>query len=406
MKPLFKLYWANIKITVRNKQAIFWTLIFPIIFLVIFGLFDLESLGSSKILLIDEADNAISQGIVEGFEEIDYFDAESTTNANELEQGKQKVEDGELDYVLVLPASIDDLEKAQEDAAAAEAAAQAAAQANGNINRYVGTVAATQTAAAEAAEIEPIDLVVYYNEANLTTNQMVLNTIEQITGHINTEIAQTPQFFALEKEPITDKEVRYIDFLMPGILAMSLMQSAVIGIVAYLMEAREKKILKRILATPVNRKYFVAAQILSQLTVAIAQIAIILATAKILYDVTIYGSLLSAFLIAMLGTFVFLCFGFIIASISKTTQAAEALAQVITMPMLFLSGVFFSTETLPKAVQYIVDYLPLTPMIDALREIITNGATLAETFPGLWVLIGWLVVMFIGAILSFRTARE
>jgi ABC-type polysaccharide/polyol phosphate export permease len=122
--------------------------------------------------------------------------------------------------------------------------------------------------------------------------------------------------------------------------------------------------------------------------------------------VVIYGSYWNLFLWALLGTAVFLMIGFIIASFSKTTSAAESLSQVVSMPMLFLSGVFFPTDSLPDWVQKIVDYLPLTPVITALRAVTLDGKALSETLSEFWIVGAWILATFIIALFSFRTARE
>lgn len=395
MNSFFKLFWATIKMTVRNKQALFWMLAFPIIFLVIFGLFDMDKMATSKVMIIDGANTELSQGIVDGFKEIDFFDTEVSNDPNMIDESKLKVEENELDYVFVLPESIKDLSKDSEVSETAQA------------NMTPLQILQMQELQKKALdEMEPIKLTVYYNEGNLTTNQIVLNTVEQITSKINTEIADSPEYFTLEQESVTNKKVRYIDFLMPGILAMSLMQSAIIGIAVYLTEAREKKILKRILATPVNRKSYIASQVVARLAISMVQAIIIIATARILYDVNIYGSYFDVFVVALLGTLVFLLIGFIISSFSKTVAAAEGLSQVISMPMLFLSGVFFSTDSLPVIVRDVVNYLPLTPMINALRDIITGGETLNATINNVWILLAWLAGLFILALISFRKTRE
>ncbi len=382
-----KLFWANIKMIVRNKQALFWMLVFPIIFLVVFGLFDMDSMGSSRIFIIDQADSTVSHDLIDGFKKVETFKIETTTDIGKLQEERDKLKKTEVDFIIIIPESVKNLNTS----AAPEV--------------IIDPVTMKPTTTMPKAP-DPVELKVYYNEGNVANNQLVLNALDQMTMQINAKASNAPELFKLNKEPLTNKKVRYIDFLMPGILAMSLMQSAIIGIAVSLTEAREKKILKRILATPVDRKSFIIAQVLSRMVVSFVQAAIIVVTAKLLYDVNIYGSLWAVALWSVLGTLVFLNLGFIIAAFSKTTSAAESLSQLISMPMLFLSGVFFSTDSLPKLVQYIVDYLPLTPIISALRSIIIDGETLMATSQQLWIIGAWLIGTFIVAMLTFRVARE
>lgn len=390
MKAFWLLFVATLKMTIRNKQALFWMLAFPMIFLVIFGLFNMDKMAVGRIIVLDRAQTETSEGIVKGFKEGEVFTVVEGIEANDTEGAKQKIIDGEADFAVIIPEKFKEL-----------------AQNNG--------VAQAQSMVAQGANYrspapietpEPINLEVYYNEANVTVNPVVLNAMEQMATSVNMKAAQTPEIIKIDKKSVTNRRVRYIDFLIPGIVAMSLMQSAIIGIAVFLTEAREKKILKRILATPVNRRSYIAAQVMARLIIALLQAVIILGAARLIHGVEIYGSYWNLLLWALLGTAVFLMIGFIIASFSKTTSAAESLSQVVSMPMLFLSGVFFPTDSLPDWVQGIVDYLPLTPVITALRAVTLDGKALSETLSEFWIVGAWILATFVIALFSFRTARE
>ncbi|MGI6123339.1 MAG: ABC transporter permease [Acetivibrionales bacterium] len=390
MKAFWLLFVATLKMTIRNKQALFWMLAFPMIFLVIFGLFNMDKMAVGRIIVLDRAQTETSEGIVKGFKEGEVFTVVEGIEANDTEGAKQKIIDGEADFAVIIPEKFKEL-----------------AQNNG--------VAQAQAMVAQGADYrspapietpEPINLEVYYNEANVTVNPVVLNAMEQMATSVNMKAAQTPEIIKIDKKSVTNRRVRYIDFLIPGIVAMSLMQSAIIGIAVFLTEAREKKILKRILATPVNRRSYITAQVMARLIIALLQAVIILGAARLIHGVEIYGSYWNLLLWALLGTAVFLMIGFIIASFSKTTSAAESLSQVVSMPMLFLSGVFFPTDSLPDWVQGIVDYLPLTPVITALRAVTLDGKALSETLSEFWIVGAWILATFIIALFSFRTARE
>jgi len=390
MKAFWLLFVATLKMTIRNKQALFWMLAFPMIFLVIFGLFNMDKMAVGRIIVLDRAQTETSEGIVKGFKEGEVFTVVEGIEANDTEGAKQKIIDGEADFAVIIPEKFKEL---AQNNGVAQAQAMVAQGANYRSPAPIETP-------------EPINLEVYYNEANVTVNPVVLNAMEQMATSVNMKAAQTPEIIKIDKKSVTNRRVRYIDFLIPGIVAMSLMQSAIIGIAVFLTEAREKKILKRILATPVNRRSYIAAQVMARLIIALLQAVIILGAARLIHGVEIYGSYWNLLLWALLGTAVFLMIGFIIASFSKTTSAAESLSQVVSMPMLFLSGVFFPTDSLPDWVQKIVDYLPLTPVITALRAVTLDGKALSETLSEFWIVGAWILATFIIALFSFRTARE
>jgi ABC-2 type transport system permease protein len=189
---------------------------------------------------------------------------------------------------------------------------------------------------------------------------------------------------------------------MPGILGMAIMTSAVIVISAGITRYREQKLLKRLSATPLKVRNFLMAEVLSYLVLTMLQITLIILFAKIAFDVTVYGSYFNLYVVCIFGAVIFLNLGFAVAGYSKNTKTAEALSQVITMPMMFFSGVFFSTETLPKVVAKIVGFLPLTPMIDALRKISIDAEGWSAIAPKLAFMAGWVVVSFLLAWRSFR----
>lgn len=384
MNTFLKQVLANLKMNLRNKQALFWRLVFPLIFITIFGLFNLDSFASSKMVVIDRADNDISHKIVDAFKKIDFLKIE---NQSDLDSAKAKLKQNEIDFVIVMPESIKNL--------------------NTNFAPTITFDPVTRQPKVEMPKApEPITMDVYYNESNVQANQLVLNVLNQITTQINAVAAGAPKLFELNSQALTNKKIRYIDFLMPGVIAMAIMQSAIMGMAVFLTEFREKKILKRVLATPVNRVSFVAAQVSAWLVVSALQTMVIISAGKLMYHINVYGRYGYIALWVLLGNLVFINIGFIIASFSKTASAAEGLAQVIAMPMMFLSGVFFSTETLPKLVRLAVEKLPLAPLINALRKIVLNGDALAATKTQFIVVGIWLVVTFIVAATRFRFIRD
>ena len=384
MKTFSKQLVVNIKMTYRNKQALFWRLFFPIIFITIFGLFNMDSFVSSKMVVVDKTDSEISHKIIEGFEKVEFIKIEKESN---LDTAKQKLKESEADFVIVMPESIRDIQT--------------------EFKPKITIDPKTKQPVIEVPKApDPITLDVFYNESNVSSNQLVLNVLTQITTQINAVANGTPKLFDIHSEALTNRKIRYIDFLVPGILAMSIMQSAIIGVAVYLTEFREKKILKRVFATPVSRTSFVGAQVVAWILMSLIQSTLIILTGKLMYDINIYGNYWYILVWVLLGNIVFINIGFIIASFSKTVAAAEGLSQVVSMPMMFLSGVFFSTESLHKTIKAIVDYLPLSPIIEALREIMLNARDLTFTTRQLQFIGSWIVITFIIAVLRFRLVRE
>lgn len=384
MNTFLLLLWADIKQQFRNKQAMFWRFVFPIIFIIVFGLFNLDSFATSKMVVVDYAKTDISQKIIDGFSKVDFIKIDKQDN---LDEAKNKLKKSDIDFIIVMPEKIKDIKT--------------------DVKPTVSIDPITRQPKIEMPTApDPITMDVYYNESNVAANQLVLNVLSQITTQINATAGGAPKLFDLHSQALTNKKIRYIDFLMPGVIAMSIMNAAVIGIAVYITEYREKKILKRVLATPLDRKTFIASQVVSKLLISFIEAIIVIAVAKLLYQVNIYGSYWLIAMWVVLESLVFLNLGFIIASFSKTSSAAESLSQIITLPLMFLSGVFFSTETLPKTVRTVVDNLPLSPIIESLRKVILNGDSISATSHQLYIVGAWIVGLFIVAILRFRLIRD
>jgi len=195
---------------------------------------------------------------------------------------------------------------------------------------------------------------------------------------------------------------RYIDFLVPGLLGMNLMGSAIWGVGFAIVDARRKKLIKRLIATPMPRRYYLMSFALSRLALLVVEVAAVLGFGVLAFGVPLRGSLGLLAAICALGLMSFCALGLLIASRARTIEAASGLMNAAMMPMWVLSGVFFSSQRFPDAVQPLIRALPLTAVIDSLRAIMLQGAGLAQVAPEAGVLAAWLVVCFALALKLFR----
>jgi ABC-type multidrug transport system permease subunit len=195
---------------------------------------------------------------------------------------------------------------------------------------------------------------------------------------------------------------RYIDFLIPGLLGMNLMGSAIWGMGFAIIDARRKKLMKRLIATPMPRHYYLLSFLLSRLLLLVIEVAVVLGFGVWVFGVPARGSLLDLVLLCVLGSMAFSALGLLLASRAQTIEAASGLMNVTMMPMWILSGVFFSSQRFPDVVQPLIKALPLTAAIDALRMNMLQGASLAQVAPQMGVLGAWLVLCFTLALKLFR----
>jgi ABC-2 type transport system permease protein len=195
---------------------------------------------------------------------------------------------------------------------------------------------------------------------------------------------------------------RYIDFLIPGLLGMNLMGSAMWSIGFAIVDARRKKLLKRLVASPMPRHFYLLSFLLSRILLLVVEVGVLLGFGALLFHVPLRGSLVDLAIVCVLGSLSFCALGLLIASRAKTIEAASGLMNVVMMPMWIASGVFFSSQKFPDIMQPFIKALPLTAVIDALRSNILQGANLAQMAPQVGIICFWLILCFGLALKLFR----
>jgi ABC-2 type transport system permease protein len=195
---------------------------------------------------------------------------------------------------------------------------------------------------------------------------------------------------------------RYIDFLIPGLLGMNLMNSGMWGIGFALVDMRQRKLLKRFVGTPMRRGDFLLALLSSRLVLMIIEIGLLLTLGVIVFHMKVLGSLFAILLLGSLGAVCFGGIGLLTASRAQKIESVSGLMNLVMMPMWVFSGVFFSYERFPAVIQPLIKALPLTALNDALRACILEGTPLIHQWPRLLVMFLWGVVSFLLALKWFR----
>ncbi|MEX2459001.1 MAG: ABC transporter permease [Actinomycetota bacterium] len=352
-----RLFVASVKMLYRDKQALFWAMAFPVIFAVVFGLFDFSQAPEVSIGVVAESESDVGDALVSGLREVESFEVEARAN---LDAARGDVTDGDLDVVLAVP----------------------------------------------KPSRGPARIDVLYNQSNFESNQFALSAIERIVGGLNLRLAGVDRPpLAIEAVGVEGRSIEYYDFLLPGLVAMGVMNFAITGMAISISRYREQRILKRILATPLRPSKFLVSQVLARLVLSVFQAGLILAVGVFAFGANVYGNVLWIFVLATVANLVFLNIGFAVAGRASNPDAAQGIAQAVALPMMFLSGVFFPTEDLPEVVQAVVRWLPLTPLLEALRTVSVDGLSITQTGPQLLMLAGWVVVSFVLANRMFRFAR-
>ncbi|HKQ61838.1 MAG TPA: ABC transporter permease [Candidatus Polarisedimenticolaceae bacterium] len=201
---------------------------------------------------------------------------------------------------------------------------------------------------------------------------------------------------------MNERGSRYIDFLVPGMLGMNLMGTGMWGIGFYIVNARSKRLLKRLVATPMRKSEYLVAQMLGRLVFLALEVGMILLFARLVFGVPLRGSLISLTFVSILGALTFAGLGLLCGSRARTIEGVSGLMNLTMLPMWIFSGIFFSTSRFPAAMQPVVQALPLTAINDALRAVMLDGASLVSQWSELAIAAGWAVASFAVALWLFR----
>jgi ABC-2 type transport system permease protein len=354
MRAMLVLTVANIRSFVRDRAALFWTLAFPLIFVVLFGsIFSGGGGGNRTIGWVDEDHTAASVQLHEVFAGVP--NVKLVDDSRDEALGRMR--SGELNAVLVVPA---------------------------------GYGAAVQAGAGGA---ESVALTVYTDPSQSAARGATLQLVDGVLGRLNLALQGGRPIVGLAEQSVQTQNLSFISYLVPSILGMALMQLGVFSAIP-LVADREKLILKRLNATPLRRWQLVGSNVLMRLLVGIAQAVIIIAVGTSLYGVQMAGNYLLLGALIVLGTLGFIALGYVIASFASTEDAANGMTSVVQFPLMFLSGTFFPIDQMPDFLKAVARVLPLTYLSDALRQVMVDGTPFAPLWVCFAVLAGFLVVCF------------
>jgi ABC-2 type transport system permease protein len=201
---------------------------------------------------------------------------------------------------------------------------------------------------------------------------------------------------------VRERGSRYIDFFVPGLLGMNIMGSSIWSLAFAIVTQRNKKLLKRLAATPMSRLHYLTSFVLSRLVFLGVELAVLLGFGSLILGVPIRGSIVTLVLVAFVGAAAFGAIGLLVSSRSKTVEGVSGLTNFVMLPMWIFSGVFFSSSNFPAVIQPVVQALPLTALVNGLRAVMLQGAGLSGVLPQLAVLAAYLVVCLTIALRIFR----
>ena len=208
-------------------------------------------------------------------------------------------------------------------------------------------------------------------------------------------------FVPLE-QPVAIVGSRYVDWVIPGLLGMGIMSTGMWSVGFSIATARSRKLLKRLVATPMVRGYYLASFVLSRFLFLILETVVLMAFAWLVFGVTVHGSLATFAIVCVVGALAFGGMALLVASRARTIEALSGLLNLVMLPMWIVSGVFFASSNFPDVAQPAIQILPLTALIDALRAVTNDGQSLAGVASDLGILAAWGSVSFAVALRIFR----
>ena len=208
--------------------------------------------------------------------------------------------------------------------------------------------------------------------------------------------------FTPVQQPMQTVGSRYIDWLVPGLLGMNIMGTGMWGVGFSIVQARSKKLLKRLIATPMKKSHYLLSLVLSRLATLTLEVVIIVGFAWLAFDVAVQGSVGALAALALLGALAFGGLGLFVASRARTIEAVSGLMNLVMLPMWVLSGVFFAATNFPEVMQPFIHLLPLTALNDAMRAVVNEGRSLDSLLPQIAILAAWGSISFLLSLKLFR----
>jgi len=358
-----KLFWLNLKMLFRQRQMLFWSLAFPTMFTIIFGFFfGGEETSVGTISIINQSETELATTIENTLVESDVFKIEEVDT---LEEAEEMIETNDIVSAIFIPEGF-------------------------------GT----------PLPDAPKEIDVYLDPGNLTSNQIITAFLGNMLTRANFQVNGVEPIFSINEVNSTSNELTYFEFVLVGLIGLALMNSSVQGIAITMSKYREDQILKRLVTTPIKPWKFVFAEVFSRLVVNIIQIVVILSIGVFGFGANIVGSLWLTVIFALISAFLFQLLGFVVASFSKNADAAQGMAMTITIPMMFLAGVFFPIDQLPKWLNAIVEWLPLAPLLRMLRAVMLEAKSPFLDPMNIIVVAVWIVAASIISVYRFKLSDE
>lgn len=361
--PVFTFARIDVKRLFRDKVGIFFVFIFPLIFLVIFGsIFNGNDDVSFRIALLNESKTQFASQFVKEIKDNKVLKVDDEIST--IEAAKEKMNRGQLEATIILPSDF-------------------GVQQEGK-----------QFPSGQAR--------VLYDQSNEQAGQTLSSVMSDVFKEINQKLVPTETPFSAKAESTATKGLTRFDYTFSGILGFTLLSLGIFGPTTVFPRLKQKGVLRRYHTTTLKVWQYFTGNVISNGIIGMIAVAFMFTAALLFFDLNMRGSYFTLASVVLLGTTMLFGIGLSLGGWAKNENQAAPMAQLVTLPMMFLSGVFFPTFLMPEILQNITKFIPLTPIIDSVRLIITENASFADLAPQFAVMAVWTVVIYFIAFKVFR----
>lgn len=347
----------------RDRIAIFFTVLFPLIFLFVFGgIFGGSSTASFHIALIDQARSPFADGFAKQLRTSKTFNVDKQINT--LADAKEAMGRGQLDAAIVLPSDFGAVKQGQ---------------------------------AYPSGQVE-----VQYTQNNQSAGTTLTSIMQGILKNVNAGITKAPEPFKVSSTQVHQKSLTTFDYTFSGLLGFSLIGLGIFGPVNVFPELKKQGILRRLSTTPLRVWQYFTSMAISQTVVGITSVVIMFVVAMTVFQLKLVGNPLELAVVIIMGILTMLGIGLAIGGWARNERQAAPISNIVVFPMMFLSGTFFPRFLMPDWLQAVSNFLPLTPVIDSIRLVATEGKHLVDLGPQLGLIAIWMVVIYFIAFRVFR----
>lgn len=351
----------SIRRVFRDKVALFFTFMFPLIFLFVFGgIFGKSSTVSFKIAYINQSKSDFAKQFTDQVKQAKLYkiDEKATT----LDQAKEKMNRGQIDATILLPENF------------------------GVLDNGMPTGEAK----------------VYYTQNSEQAGRSLTSVMDAQFQQMNAEITHAPTLFKVSGEQLASKGLKQFDYVFAGLLGFSIIGLGIFGPVNVFPELKKQGVLRRLHTTPLKTWQYFLANVISQSVVGLLTMVVMFAVAIAVFDLKLNGNIIELAVFLVLSIDMMLGIGLALGGWAKNERQAAPLTNIVVFPMMFLSGTFFPRFLMPDWLQKASNFLPLTPVIDGVRLIATESKHLWQVLPQVGLIGLWLIVIYLIAFRVFR----